>query len=55
MPMSSILCKIEYWMAHQLSLLGYMLMPLLKSTMMSLEGKRNPVINEQHMDKFVYK
>ena len=31
-----------------------MLTPLFKSTVMSLE-ERNPVINEQHMDKFVYK
>ena len=30
-------------------------MPLFKSTMMHLKGKRNPVINEQHTDKFVYK
>ena len=41
-------------MAHQFSLLGCILTPLFKSTMMSLEGKRNPVIYEQHTDKFVY-
>ena len=30
-------------------------MPLLKSTKMHLKRMRNPVINEQHMNKFVYK
>ena len=37
-------------MAHQLSPLEGMLMPLFKSTMMSLKIMRTPVINEQHMD-----
>ena len=53
--MSSILCKNRVFMAHQLSLLEGMLTPLFKSTMMSLKIMRNPVINEQHTDKFVYK
>ena len=42
-------------MVHPLSLLEGMLTPLFKSTMMYLKGKRNPVINKQYTDKFVYK
>ena len=41
MLMSSILCKNRILMAHQLRSLGHMLMPLFKSTMMSLEEKKS--------------
>ena len=55
MLMSSILCKIEYLWHINWVFWGYV-NPLLKVQIMHLEKiKRNPVINEQHMDEFVYK